>query len=143
MKALVALSDPASVEALCEALAGTELDLEFCSTLGDLRATLGREKALVVFCQARLPDGTFRDLFKSSNPSYSETPVIICSDFFDKTTYIEAMSLGAYDYMAFPYRRPEVEWIMGNVLRKVPAPMQQQRVENTNPSQARVHAAHN
>jgi DNA-binding NtrC family response regulator len=138
MKALLAMSDPASVEALCDALAGTGLDLEFCSTLSDLRATLGREKASVVFCQARLPDGTFRDLFKLSNPGSSEIPVVICTDFFDKTTYLEAMSLGAYDYMAFPYRRPEVEWIMGNVLRKVPVPRQHRRARNTHLARAQA-----
>ena len=119
MKALLALSDPASVEAMCEALAGTEIDLEFCLNLGDLRANVGQGKASMVFCQARLPDGTFRDLLKFANSQETAIPVVVCSDFFDKTTYIEAMSLGAYDYIAFPYRRSEVEWIVGNVFRKV------------------------
>jgi DNA-binding NtrC family response regulator len=118
MKALLALSDPASVEALCEALAGTEVDLEFYSTLGKLRAALGRDMVSVVFCQARLPDGTFRDLLRLTDRRQSKTAVVVCSDFYDKTTYIEAMSRGAFDYMAFPYRQSEVEWIVGNALRR-------------------------
>jgi DNA-binding NtrC family response regulator len=118
MKALLALSDPSSVEALCEALAGTEIDLEFCSTLSDLREVLQQDKVSMVFCQARLPDGTFRDLLRFADPRQSNTAVVVCSDFYDKSTYIEAMSLGAYDYIAFPYRQAEVEWIVGNAMHK-------------------------
>lgn len=121
MKALLALSDPASVEAMCEALAGTEIELQFCANLGDLRANVGREKAEIVFCHAHLPDGTFRDVLKFASTQDSAAPIVVCSDFYDKTTYIEAMSLGAYDYIVFPFRRPEVEWIVGNVARGVPA----------------------
>ncbi len=141
MKALLALSDPASVEAMCNAFAGTETELEFFPNLADLRANLGPGKALIVFCQARLPDGTFRDLLKLAASQDSEIPVVVCSDFFDKTSYIEAMSLGAYDYIAFPYRRAEVEWIIGNVLRRIPASKQVHRVKHERREQAHAHAS--
>jgi FixJ family two-component response regulator len=44
---------------------------------------------------------------------------VVCADFYDKTAYIEAMSLGAYDYIASPYRQSEVEWIVGNAVRRI------------------------
>lgn len=126
MKALLAIADPSSVEVLSRTLAGNGLDLEFCTTISDALATISRKKNSIVFCQARLADGSFRDLLRFADRQRSEMPVIVCSDFYDKTTYIEAMSLGAFDYLAFPYRRSEVEWVVGNALRKLgdvkPAP---------------------
>ena len=141
MKALLALSDPASVEAMCDALAGTNAELDFCPNLSALRANLGRGKSLIVFCQARLPDGTFRDLLKLAASQDTQIPVVVCSDFYDKTTYIEAMSLGAYDYIAFPYRRSEVEWSIGNVLRKIPASKQVRPIKHVRHEEAHAHAS--
>lgn len=140
MRALLAIADPASVDVLSRTLAGNDLDLEFCTTISDALSVLGRKQTYVVFCQARLSDGSFRDLLRFTDRQHSESPVIVCSDFYDKTTYIEAMSLGAFDYLAFPYRRTEVEWVIGNALRRLgemkpsPAPAAAQH--------ARSHTAH-
>jgi FixJ family two-component response regulator len=141
MKALLALSDPASVEAMRDALAGTETELEFCPSLAGLRANFGREKGVIVFCQARLPDGTYQDLLNLAASQGSKVPIVLCSDFFDKTTYIEAMSSGAYDYIVFPYRRSEIEWIIGNVLRRVPASKQAHRARQERREEAPAHAS--
>ena len=67
--------------------------------------------------------------------------MVVCSDLYDKTTYIEAMSLGAYDYNAFPYRRAEVEWIIGNVLRKIPASKQVRPIKHVRHEEAHAHAS--
>jgi two-component system, NtrC family, response regulator PilR len=114
MKALMAFSDSNSLMAACDALADTELEVELCSNLAELRARLDQGRIDLVFCQARLPDGTFRDLLRITDYGDAQTAVVVCSDFYDKGTYIEAMSLGAFDYVAFPFRKTEVEWIVGN-----------------------------
>jgi DNA-binding NtrC family response regulator len=114
MKALIAFSDSENMMAVCSALTETDVDLELCSTISDLRAHLKQDRIDLVFCQARFEDGTFRDLLRLVDSFQTGVAVVVCSDFYDKGTYIEAMSLGAFDYLAFPYRKSEVEWVIGN-----------------------------
>ena len=115
MKALIAFSDSENMMAVCSALAETDLDLELCSTISDLHTHLKQDTRIdLVFCQARLADGTFRELLRIIDSFQTRPAVVVCSDFYDKGTYIEAMSLGAFDYLAFPYRKAEVEWVVGN-----------------------------
>lgn len=114
MKALIAFSDSDKMMAVCSALGETELDLELCSTMSELSARLKQDRIDLVFCQARLADGTFRDLLRILDSFQTPAAVVVCSDFYDKGTYIEAMSLGAFDYLAFPYSKSEVEWVVGN-----------------------------
>jgi DNA-binding NtrC family response regulator len=116
MKALMVFSDTSRMEGLNQALAGTKMETECCSSLSDLRTRLGRERRALVFCQARLPDGTFRDLLRLTGSPDSKIAVVVCSEFYEKGTYIEAMSMGAFDYVALPYRKSELEWIVGNAL---------------------------
>jgi DNA-binding NtrC family response regulator len=111
-KTLVVIHDPPSVDALSQRLAGRGLDLIFCSTVSEAVNLLARETVNAVFSQARLPDGTFREILRLADPRRSHIPVVVCSDFYDKNTYIEAMSLGAFDYIAYPFRRQEVDWIL-------------------------------
>jgi DNA-binding NtrC family response regulator len=139
-KTLVVIHDPPSVDALSERLAGRGLDLMFCSTISEAVRHLSREKFKAVFSQARLPDGTFREILRLADPHRSHIPVVVCSDFYDKNTYIEAMSLGAFDYIVFPYRGEEVGWILGSAGLKTqePATPRRRSVRRLTPA----HASH-
>lgn len=118
VKVLLALHDPAIIQAISRALAGKGLQLNFCFTLGEAVEQLAKVPPNLIFCQARLPDGSFRDLLRHVDPERTRIPIVVCADFYDKTTYVESMTLGAHDYMAFPYRREQAEWIIEQVLRK-------------------------
>ena len=45
-------------------------------------------------------------------------PVVVTSRLDDTSQYLEAMRLGAFDFMARPFRRSEIEWIVQNAMRK-------------------------
>jgi DNA-binding NtrC family response regulator len=139
-RTLVVIHDPACVDALSERLAGRGLDLIFCSTLSEAVRHLSREKFKAIFSQARLPDGTFREIIRLADPHRSHIPVVVCSDFYDKNTYIEAMTLGAFDYIVYPYRGEEVGWILGNAGLKMqePTTSKRRRMRRLTPA----HAAH-
>jgi len=91
-----------------------------CSTVRDARSRLARKHVPVVFCEAQLTDGSFRDLLGAADTTVSK--VVVTSRSGDTREYVEAMSLGAFDYMSSPYRRSEVEWILSHVEEPVGTP---------------------
>jgi DNA-binding NtrC family response regulator len=142
MKTLMAFSDSTNMMVLCDALAETDMELELCSTLRDLRACLGKQKIDVIFCQARLPDGNFRSLLRLVDSLETNTAVVVCADFYDKRTYLDAMTMGAFDYIAFPFHKSEVKWIVENASRRSPQrrhPLETRAVRSA-PESARPHA---
>ncbi len=116
-KILVALSDLAGQKSLAGALGTTGLDAVFTSTLREAREVLGKEQVAVVFCQVELEDGSFRDILDSGETSRHRVPVVVCSSFYDKDVYIDAMCRGAFDFIAYPYAKKEVDWILSGALQ--------------------------
>lgn len=113
---LVALADPQGREALERALSPTGVEPVFTSTLRETRKILRRETVALVICANRLDDGSYRDLLQAMEESPQRTPVVVASRVDDTTEYLEAMRLGAYDYVTAPFRRSEVERIVQNAL---------------------------
>ena len=118
---LIASSDPEGRQALMSVLAQCGLEPVFSSTVREARAILAREAIRLVFCEACLADGNFRDLLGAAELTRARVPVVVASRLDDTTQYLEAMRSGAFDFIARPYRRAEVEWIISNALRKVAA----------------------
>ncbi|MGH9326825.1 MAG: hypothetical protein ACRD2B_09105 [Terriglobia bacterium] len=116
-KILVALSDPMGQRSLAGALRTRGLDAVFTSTLREARDVMGQEQVAVVFCQVQLEDGSFRDLLDSGESRRSKIPVVVCSPFYDKDVYIDAMCRGAFDFIAYPYAKKDVDWILSGALQ--------------------------
>lgn len=116
-KILVALSDLASQRSLAGALGTKGHDAVFTSTLREAREVLGKEQVAVVFCQVELEDGSFRDILASGETVRARVPVVVCSPFYDKDVYIDAMCRGAFDFIAYPYAQKEVDWILNGALQ--------------------------
>jgi len=86
------------------------------SSLKEAQFLLDRRETVLAICHASSKDGTFRDLLGAIGKS-SKVPVIVCGDHYDPRLYLEAMELGAFDYVTYPYHSEGVEWIVGNALR--------------------------
>jgi DNA-binding NtrC family response regulator len=114
--ALVVNADPADQETLKDLLGACGVEADFLSTLNETIERLEEGRAGILVCNANLPDGTFRDIISAISERGLDLPVIVCSDFYDRDLYIEAMSLGAFDYLSFPYRREEVTWVVNNAV---------------------------
>jgi two-component system, NtrC family, response regulator PilR len=129
MKALIAFSDSEIMISLCEALAETNVELELCSNISELCAALTQSRVDIIFCQPRLPDGTFRNLLRFVESSGLDPAVIVCAAVYDKTTYLDAMTLGAFDYVALPFQKTAMDWIVGNAAHRLPHPPPQTRAQ--------------
>ena len=55
----------------------------------------------MAFVQPKFNDGNFQQVLRAANGPRARVPVIVCSEFYDKELYVEAMSLGAFDSSGF------------------------------------------
>ena len=117
-RAIVACTDPEIREHLTVMLSEFGVEAALSETFEDAVALLAAQQVAMVFVQPQFGEGSFRDVLRAADGPRSRVPVIVCSEFYDKELYIEAMSLGAFDYLAFPYRREEVAWVVQNALTK-------------------------
>ena len=113
---LVACSDPDRQRTLLSVLSQCGLEPVTSSTVGEARAILARQPIALVFCAAELPDGTFRDLLRAPEAAAAKVPVVVASRVHNTGEYLEAMRLGAFDFIACPYQRAEVERIVTQAL---------------------------
>lgn len=117
-QALVAVPDMRGRAAVAGALETKGLDPLFASTLGEARTILKHEPIAVVFCQSRLEDGGFEDVLAENAKSTLNIPVVVCSPSDDSAVYMDVMSRGAFDFIAFPYSRHEIDWVLSCALRQ-------------------------
>lgn len=111
---LVAMSDSDGRSALASTLAAKGIEAVLASTVQETRTILNHEPVAVVFCQNKLEDGAFSDLLGES--SKAKIPVVVCSPSYEPGIYMDAMSKGAFDFIAYPYAQREVEWILSCAL---------------------------
>lgn len=113
---LVVSSDSESRQTLLQILVQYALEPVCSSTVKEARAVLARQPVLLAICEADLTDGTFRDLLRAVQDSKARIPVVVASRLDDTDAYLEAMGSGAFDFIARPYLRSEVERIVGRAL---------------------------
>jgi FixJ family two-component response regulator len=75
----------------------------------------------MIFFQDQLADGNYRDILGENARDASKLPVIVCSPFTDDHLYMDAMCRGAFDFVAYPYSRQEVDWIVNSALPRAAA----------------------
>lgn len=120
-RVLIALATPEARTAISRALPTSGLDPVFTSSVRELRSILSQESVDVVICEDRLNDGDYRDVLNVMASRLRRVPVVVASHVDDTREYLEAMKLGAFDFIAAPYRRAEVEWIIEHALGRVPS----------------------
>jgi DNA-binding NtrC family response regulator len=115
-RVIVACADPEIQQLLLGVLNELGLQAVLSTTLDDAEALLVGKEAAIVLSQPRFSHGSYREVLRAAAGPGSKVPVILCSEFYDEDLYLEAMSLGAFDYLAFPYHREEVARVVKNAL---------------------------
>ena len=114
LRVLVVSSDSENGRKLGTILSECGLDPVPASTLEEAQALLAKRDALLVFCDAELANGTFHEVLRLAEAV--RIPVVVASRVHETLQYLEAMRLGAFDFIALPYRRSEVEHIVASAL---------------------------
>lgn len=86
----------------------TKWSLSHASGCRDALRALQNAPIPVVVCEATLPDGTWRDLLRALRARPTPPLLIVTSDFSDTSLWAEVLNLGAYDFLAKPFKQTEV-----------------------------------
>src|SRR6202140_2671039 len=112
IQVLVTGCDAGKRTALLNMLEEYGLEPMIASNVEETRQILERRALHVVFCEDKLPDGGFREVLCLVKASRPEIQVVLSSMLGDVHEYIEAMNLGAFDFVAPPYRSSEIASIV-------------------------------
>jgi DNA-binding NtrC family response regulator len=118
IQVLVTGCDAGKRTALLSMLEEYGLEPMIASNVEETRQVLGRRPMHVVFCEDKLPDGGFREVLCLVKASRPEIQVVLSSMLGDVHEYIEAMNLGAFDFVAPPYRSSEIVSIVDGAYRR-------------------------
>jgi len=116
VQVLVACFDAEKRASLADILIQCGLDPFVATDLDGVRSILAQTHIHVVFCEVDLFPGGFREVLRLARTEPA-TSVVVCSLLGDLDEYLGAMQLGAFDFIAPPYRRAEVESIVNSVRR--------------------------
>jgi DNA-binding NtrC family response regulator len=114
IKVLVAGSDSKKRGALVDILMESGLEPMVASDFEEVRSILVREQLHVIFCENNLPGGGFREIIRLATEMGSLVEVVVSSMLGELDEYLEAMKLGAFDFVAPPYRGADIISIVDN-----------------------------
>ena len=96
---LVACSDPARGTALVEFLARFGCEPLIAADINEVRAVLAQHSLQLAVCEHDLPESGYREALSLAKATGSEVLVVVCSRLSDTDQYLEAMQLGAFDFV--------------------------------------------
>ncbi len=117
---LVVCSHPTITDELSQLLLQCGVVPVHARGVTESKSILAAGRVALVVCSTHLADGSYADLISQLRRSKPPVPVVIASSLVNNDEYREylnAMRLGAFDFICSPYRRLEIERIVNNVLR--------------------------
>lgn len=112
---LVACSDPGRRTALVDILVQRGLEPMVATNVGEVRAVFAQRPVHLVFCEDDLPEGGFREVLQFAKATESGVPLVVCSLLGELDEYLNAMELGAFDFIAPPYRGADIASVINSV----------------------------
>lgn len=118
LEVLVVCADREVSKKISAVAARRGLRVVLAATVQQARETVAAGRVGLVFCEERLADGDFRDLLLSVSRAAERIPLVVMARVGEWQEYLRAVSLGAFDFIAPPFRRPELERLFRNALRE-------------------------
>jgi len=95
---------------------GFEVDAINC--IKDAVSTLEKKEYQLILLDYRLPDGVGLDLIKLLRSKNNRTPIIVITSFLDIRTAVNAVKMGAFDYITKPIMPDELLMIIHQAICK-------------------------
>ncbi|HEX4546714.1 MAG TPA: response regulator [Candidatus Acidoferrum sp.] len=89
------------------------------STLEQAEEVLSRQPIRLVFCDRRLPDGSYRDLLEHAGSWRHASRVVVTSETSDTVDQLEAAEWGASGIVRYPFHATDVELLILRAAREV------------------------
>jgi DNA-binding NtrC family response regulator len=118
MRALVVDDDHDVRTFLASVLAKQSIAVATAGSGAEAMAVLGREEFDVVLLDLRLPDASGLDVLRWARGADVDTEFIVLTGHAEVETAVEAMRLGAYDFLGKPCRNSELLQVVGKAAEK-------------------------
>ena len=90
-----------------------------CRSVREARKILREQKVPQVFCNAKLPDGSYRDVVDIARSVQPEPRVVVLMPKGSaEHSFQDAMKAGAFDTLPSPAGRPDVHWEVLQAMRE-------------------------
>lgn len=89
-----------------------------CSGVNEARSLMRGSNPTLIFCDEKLDDGSYQDLLRDFTAPRKPRFVVMASGPDVDQTFKEAVSLGAFDLIADPCNRSDVQWIAVRALQE-------------------------
>jgi two-component system response regulator PilR (NtrC family) len=93
-------------------------EVETARCVGDARLALGRNGYDLILCDVLMPDGNGLDLLREIKTAEPSPPVIMMTAYTSTKSAIEAMKLGAADYISKPFDVDELKIVVQKALER-------------------------
>jgi DNA-binding NtrC family response regulator len=80
-----------------------------CSSLSQARQVLALQRPNLIFCDERLPDGSYTDLLDFDSESPVPPPVVVLTRTGEWELYMDATRRGAFDVIRSPWCPTDIE----------------------------------
>ena len=117
-RVLIVDDERSLVEFLTVLCAGEGYDVATAMSFAEARERLAERTPDLVLCDIIMPDGNGLDLLKEMVAHSGAPAVIMMTAYTSTKTAIEAIKLGAYDYLAKPFDVDELKVVVRNALEK-------------------------
>lgn len=105
-------------QSLLHVLESLSMDVITCSNLAQALEVLSGQEFDLVFCDDRLPDGTYSDLICKQPHGGRTHPVVVTTRTGEWELYMEALRKGAFDVIRYPGPATDVELAVIRALRE-------------------------
>ncbi|HEV8384656.1 MAG TPA: hypothetical protein VGQ11_07270 [Candidatus Acidoferrales bacterium] len=109
---LVAASNAENRSALTKVLSRMGLRPSISSSVKEARDILSTKAVSLVFCEEKFVDGSYQDVLRAVKRTPEKAPVVVSSPSQDWYEYLEALRLGAFEFLDGPARPEDVEMIV-------------------------------
>jgi DNA-binding NtrC family response regulator len=99
-------------KSLLQILDKLSLNVISCSTISQAKEVLERQEVWLVFCDESISDGSYRELLRPRKIEQSGPCLVITFHRGEWKEYLEAMRLGVFDAISWPFRPTDVESIV-------------------------------
>ena len=109
---LVAAASPENRSAITRVLMGMGLKPAISSSVQEVKAILSAKPVSLVFCEEKFADGNYQDVLRAVKRTAEKAPVVVSSQSHDWYEYLEALRLGAFEFLDGPVRAVDIEMIV-------------------------------
>lgn len=115
---ILVVDDDVLVQRSCERILGNDYDVMSVGTGRGGLALLEGESFDLALVDLKLPDISGMDILNRAPDSFADTPIIMITGYSTIKNAVEAIRIGAFDYLAKPFNPEELEAAAEKALRE-------------------------